>query len=87
MTQQVYLFISATEPRVRAFTFDKKGGNLPPDHAPWRALKGGTLMRVGPEDDPVTAAIVRDGFFVVGGHNNRPGAETASAGSAASLMG
>ena len=57
----------------------KPAGSLPPIVPHAGRSKGGTLMRVGADDDPVVAAIARDGFFLLmGGEriDDRAGAES-----------
>jgi hypothetical protein len=69
LVMQVYLFISDKASRVRAFTSDETGENLPADYAPWQALNSGRPMTIGSETDPVGAAIAKDGFFLVSGRS------------------
>jgi hypothetical protein len=62
---QIYIFISESQPSVRAFTEDGTGGNLPREYAPWRAANAGRAMLIGSASDPVAKAVQRDGFFLV----------------------
>jgi hypothetical protein len=68
---QVCLFISDKEPRVRAFTSDEMGGNLPAEYAPWRALNSGRAMTIGSTSDAVFTAIARNGFFLLSGSSQQ----------------
>jgi hypothetical protein len=62
---KVYIFISDKESRVRGFTFDPTGRNLPAEYAPWKALNEGRMTSARSKDDPVMVAVARDGFFLV----------------------
>jgi hypothetical protein len=62
---QVFVFASCKEARVRAFTSDETGGNLPVEYAPWQRIKGGRLTHMG-TCDPIGDAIETRGFFIVG---------------------
>jgi hypothetical protein len=60
----MFIFVSIIYPGIRAFTVDEAGDNLPAAYAPWRLADGGKAISVE-QDDPVTRAIARDGFFLV----------------------
>jgi hypothetical protein len=62
---QVYIFISESEPSVRAFTADQTGANLPVEYAPWRAANGGNPMRIASGSDTVARAVAEGGFYLV----------------------
>jgi hypothetical protein len=64
---QIYLFVSSTEPNVRAFTSDPTGGNLPTAYAPWQPSGSGAPTPVRDPVDPVSRAVARDGFFLMSG--------------------
>jgi hypothetical protein len=63
----IYVFASRSYPRVRAFTSDKTGGNLPHDYAPWYPTGIRTAVPAGKDADPVSRAVKRDGYFLVSG--------------------
>ena len=62
---QIYLFVSRSNPDVRAFTADATGGNLPIDYAPWDRSGNGSVLPTGGEDTQVGRAIQKDGFFLM----------------------
>jgi hypothetical protein len=51
----LYIFMSSSYPRVKAFTSDKTGASLPDDYSPWYPAGG--------DFDPVGKAVQRDGLF------------------------
>jgi hypothetical protein len=71
LVMQVYLFISDKASKVRAFTSDETGENLPADYAPWQALNSGRPTTIGSKTDPVSAAIAKDGFFLMSGSSQQ----------------
>jgi hypothetical protein len=62
---QAYLFASELNPAVNAFSELATGENLPIEHAPWRALNGGTSLLVGPSSVPILEALKRQGFYLL----------------------
>jgi hypothetical protein len=62
---QVYIFISEVDPNLRAFTSDETGGNLPAEHAPWRAANGGKSMIFGSDRDPIAIEVRAEGYYLV----------------------
>jgi hypothetical protein len=58
----VFLFISESDPTVRAFTADGTGNNLPAEYAPWRATNSGKAFYLGSANDPITIDIRTDGY-------------------------
>jgi hypothetical protein len=62
---QVYILISESDPRLRAFTSDVTGGNLPAEYAPWRPTNGGKPMHIASPNDPIGVIIKKDGYFLV----------------------
>jgi hypothetical protein len=64
---EIYLFVSKSEPKVRAFTWDKTGGNLPSDFAPWEASVRRSSVLVGYSSDPIALAVWHKGYFLVSG--------------------
>jgi hypothetical protein len=71
----IYLFISDSEPSVRAFSSDQSGSNLPSEFAPWRRAGSGAIVPIG--DDSVTLVVDRDGYLLFGGsasQNSKDGA-------------
>jgi hypothetical protein len=61
----IYIFVSESQPNLRAFTSDVSGDNLPTDYAPWRAANGGNAMPLKSDTDPLAKAVKRDGYFLV----------------------
>jgi hypothetical protein len=64
---EIYLFVSESEPKIRAFTWDKTGAKLPTDFAPWQMSGRRPALPVGNGSDPVAFAIWRKGYFLVSG--------------------
>jgi hypothetical protein len=62
---QVYIFISEKDPRVRAFTADETGGNLPSQYAPWVIANGGRSIYLGSATDPIAIDVKADGYHIV----------------------
>ena len=62
---QAYLFASELNPAVNAFSELATGAKLPAEHAPWRALNGGTSLLVGPSSVKILEAMKRDGFYLL----------------------
>ncbi len=63
----IYLFVSETEPNVRAFTSDRTGGNLPTDYMPWRPVDGKRAIPIEEIATAIRDAIERQGFFLLSG--------------------
>jgi hypothetical protein len=61
----VFIFISETDPRVRAFTCNGSGSNLPVEYFPWQPINGGRTMHIGSANDPIAIAIREDGYCLV----------------------
>jgi hypothetical protein len=61
---QVYIFVSETDPTVRAFTSDTTGCNLPDKYAPWRMTNSGKGMHLGSSADPIALSIEEDGYLI-----------------------
>ena len=80
----VYLFLSGSTWNVSAFTADQSGANLPAEYAPWTPANGGRVMLAGAED-PVSRAVSKDGFFLLGGRHG-PHRPRCSAGSGRSIL-
>jgi hypothetical protein len=64
----IYTFTSRSYPRVKAFTADQTGGNLPNDYAPWTPAGNRAVVPARAHTDPVTKAVQRDGYFLVSGN-------------------
>jgi hypothetical protein len=64
---KIYLFVSETEPSVKAFTADQTGANLPASYAPWCISRSGSAVSVGGDGDRVSVMVRRDGYFLVSG--------------------
>jgi hypothetical protein len=62
---QVYVFTSAFDPTVRAFSNDPRGGNLPPEHAPWRRDSRDNMITIDPATDPMAEDILEKGYYLV----------------------
>jgi hypothetical protein len=73
----LYIFTSRSYPKVKAFTSDKTGGNLPDDYAPWYPAGSRAAAPAGVDFDPVGKAVQRDGYFLVS-CNVRPSRQTNS---------
>jgi hypothetical protein len=61
---RIYVFVSIAM-KVRGFTADMTGGNLPEEYAPWRIVERGRPMVIISDTDPVARAIQRGGYFLV----------------------
>jgi hypothetical protein len=68
---RIYLFVSTTEPKIRGFTSDPTGCNLPADYAPWRSSGAGSAVPAGDHADLVSDAVARHGYFLVSGNVQR----------------
>jgi hypothetical protein len=64
----IYTFTSRSYPRVKAFTADQTGGNLPNDYAPWTPAGSRAVVPAHAHSDPVSKAVERDGYFLVSGN-------------------
>jgi hypothetical protein len=62
---QVYVFTSAFDMTIRAFSLDSTGDNLPREHAPWRRDSRGHTITIDPNTDPIADEIGEKGYFVV----------------------
>jgi hypothetical protein len=62
---QVYVFTSAFDITIRAFSVDSTGDNLPAEHAPWRRDSRGHTITIDPDADPIAQDIREKGYFVV----------------------
>jgi hypothetical protein len=62
---QVYIFISEKDPKIKAFTADETGGNLPARYAPWVAVNKGKSMHLGSANDPIGITVKTDGYQIV----------------------
>jgi len=60
---KIYSFHAAPKFRIRAFTSDVTGQNLPADYAPWFVDNAGAP--VGNQADTVLNAIRRSGYFLI----------------------
>lgn len=67
---QVYIFISEIDPKLRAFTADETGGNLPTDYAPWQAVNGGRPLFLASARDPIAMDVRTNGYFLEGSAAN-----------------
>jgi hypothetical protein len=61
----IYIFVSGSAPGIQGFTEDEAGSNLPIRYAPWKRSSSGTALYLGKVHDSVTAAVTRDGYFLV----------------------
>ena len=66
---RIYVYMSDKDAQILAFTADASGGNLPGKHGPWTLGTAPDVFAMGGEDDPVSAAIRRDGYFISGGQS------------------
>jgi hypothetical protein len=64
---EIYLFVSKSQPKVRAFTCDETGANLPTDFAPWEMSVRRSAVPVRDCSDPIALALWRKGYFLVSG--------------------
>jgi hypothetical protein len=64
----IYTFASRSHPRVKAFTADQTGSNLPNDYAPWTPAGSRAVVPAHAQSDPVSKAVERDGYFLVSGN-------------------
>jgi hypothetical protein len=64
LLMRIHVFISRTDPDVVAFTLNETGDNLPAALGPWyqEAIPGICVIDV--ENDPITEAVRRDGYFI-----------------------
>jgi hypothetical protein len=67
----IYFFASRSEPRVKAFTSDVTGANLPSDYAPWDGAPSSAPLPTEGDGSGVAAAVQRDGFFLVPGSRTK----------------
>jgi hypothetical protein len=64
LLMRIYVFVSRTDPDVVAFTLNETGDNLPATFGPWyqEAIPGIYVIDI--ENDPITEAVRRDGYFI-----------------------
>jgi hypothetical protein len=62
----IYVFVSDFDPRLRAFTCDATGNNLPErDRMLWRQQNGGHAISIDERLLPVTDAVRKDGYMLI----------------------
>ena len=61
----VYVFVTTSDPTVRAFSHDAKGDNLPAEYAPWRRDSGDDVIAIDLPADPMAKDIRRKGYYLV----------------------
>jgi hypothetical protein len=62
---RIYAFVSQTSPEIIGFTLDEAGDNLPRGLGPWKREEIPGIMVITEAGDPISAAVERDGFYVV----------------------
>jgi hypothetical protein len=62
---RIYVYVSEQDSDVLAFTSDESGLSLPHHLGPWRREQTqGDAVAISTGNDPITRAIIRDGFFI-----------------------
>jgi len=62
---QVYVFSSAGDSTVRAFSSDPMGRNLPSEYAPWRRDTANNMITIDLTTDPMADDIREQGYHLV----------------------
>jgi hypothetical protein len=60
----IYVFVSGKDPDVLAFTLNETGNNLPAALGPWYLETIPGIVVTDIENDPITDAVLRDGYFI-----------------------
>jgi hypothetical protein len=61
---RIYVFVSRKDPDVLAFTLSETGDNLPAALGPWYQEVIPGVYVIGIENDPISEAVHRDGYFI-----------------------
>jgi hypothetical protein len=64
LLMRIYVFVSGKDPDVLAFTLNETGNDLPAALGPWYLETIPGVVVIDIENDPITEAVRRDGYFI-----------------------
>jgi hypothetical protein len=63
-SMRIYVFVFDKAAGVLGFTSEETGANLPGAYGPWREEVVPGICVVATDDDPISDAVCRDGFYI-----------------------
>jgi hypothetical protein len=61
---RIYVFVSDKHSGVLGFTSEGTGANLPGAYGPWREEVVPGICVIATDNDPISDAVCRDGFYI-----------------------